>query len=277
MFFFSTFQMFSQEEIHSFVQQKAAPKEGIKAFYENFIQEFNADDAPEGIEEVNLRLKFVVEKDGSFSNIEILKDTVGLGAEAVRVLKTMPAWNPAKNKGKVVRSSFVIPMKVLINDPKKQSERILFATPEAVQAFQESLNESLVETPYFDLTCDCSLVRSSINDEARTEEFSLQSEDDKVYYNLVFRKVSPEQATAELNAIETDAANQNATINTIELNGQTATEIFFDAPNGDYVNHYRTIFLAQNGYVVGISLVSNNKQLSDLTIAHLKKNFKLKI
>src|SRR5690606_3958788 len=116
------------------------------AFYENFIQEFNADDVPEGLDEVNLRLKFVVEKDGSFSDIKVLNDTTGMGAEAVRVLQTMPAWNPAKYEGNLVRSSFTIPIKIRINDPKKQSEKILFATPEAVQAFQESLNESLVET-----------------------------------------------------------------------------------------------------------------------------------
>lgn len=56
-------------------------------------------------------LKFVVEKDGSISNISILRGVErSLDREAVRVVKSMPKWIPAENKGLVVRSWFAFPI-----------------------------------------------------------------------------------------------------------------------------------------------------------------------
>lgn len=53
----------------------------------------------------------VIEKDGSISNVKVLK---GIGdecdEEAVRVVKSMPRWKPGKNNGKLVRVSFCIPI-----------------------------------------------------------------------------------------------------------------------------------------------------------------------
>lgn len=56
-------------------------------------------------------LTFVVEKDGSFSDVRVLKGKgFGLDEEAVRVLNAMPNWNPAKADGKIVRSRFNLPV-----------------------------------------------------------------------------------------------------------------------------------------------------------------------
>lgn len=54
---------------------------------------------------------FVVEKDGSISNPKILR-YIGGGceAEAVRVVKNMPRWNPGKQRGKPVRVQFNLPI-----------------------------------------------------------------------------------------------------------------------------------------------------------------------
>ena len=65
--------------------------------------------------EIKTRLKFIIEKDGSFSNIV----AVGGGNEAVsdkaiRVLKSMPKWQPAKHEGKIVRSTFTLPIKIRV-------------------------------------------------------------------------------------------------------------------------------------------------------------------
>ncbi len=50
---------------------------------------------------------FVVEKDGSLSDIKITKDTgFNTEAEMIRVLKLMPAWLPAELNGKKVRVLF---------------------------------------------------------------------------------------------------------------------------------------------------------------------------
>jgi protein TonB len=54
---------------------------------------------------------FVVEKDGSISNIEVLRSfSDQAAAEAVRVIKLMPKWKPGIKNGWVVRTQFTIPI-----------------------------------------------------------------------------------------------------------------------------------------------------------------------
>ncbi|MBR7167397.1 MAG: TonB family protein, partial [Bacteroidales bacterium] len=62
--------------------------------------------------EGNVYITFVIEKDGSITNIKILRDIgYGCGAEAVRVLKMMPKWIPGSQRGKPVRVQFNMPIK----------------------------------------------------------------------------------------------------------------------------------------------------------------------
>ena len=52
-------------------------------------------------------VSFVVEKDGSITDVIVLKDVgYGSGEEAVRVLKNCPKWTPAEQNGKKVRCIF---------------------------------------------------------------------------------------------------------------------------------------------------------------------------
>ena len=54
---------------------------------------------------------FIVEKDGSVSNVEVLKSVHKLlDDEAVRVVKMMPKWKPGTQAGKPVRSKFDLPI-----------------------------------------------------------------------------------------------------------------------------------------------------------------------
>ena len=54
---------------------------------------------------------FVVERDGSIANPRVLKDIGGgCGAEAIRVVKSMPKWTPGKQRGKSVRVQFNLPV-----------------------------------------------------------------------------------------------------------------------------------------------------------------------
>lgn len=56
-------------------------------------------------------VQFVVEKDGSISNIVIARGVdKELDKEAVRVVKKMPKWQPGKNNGVAVRSKFTLPV-----------------------------------------------------------------------------------------------------------------------------------------------------------------------
>lgn len=54
---------------------------------------------------------FVVEKDGSLSDIKAIRDIgFGTGKEAIRVIKKMAKWIPAEINGKKVRCSFTLPI-----------------------------------------------------------------------------------------------------------------------------------------------------------------------
>lgn len=56
-------------------------------------------------------VRFVVEKDGSISNAEVVKSVDPLlDAEALRVISSMPNWIPGKQNGKAVRAKFTIPI-----------------------------------------------------------------------------------------------------------------------------------------------------------------------
>lgn len=58
-------------------------------------------------------LRFVVGKDGSIENVTVARGVPGCpecDKEAIRVVKSMPKWKPAKNDGKVVKSYFNLPV-----------------------------------------------------------------------------------------------------------------------------------------------------------------------
>ncbi|MDD2687862.1 MAG: energy transducer TonB [Bacteroidales bacterium] len=57
-------------------------------------------------------VEFVVEKDGSLTDIHIArKSTSLLDQEALRVIKAMPKWIPGKQRNKAVRVRFRVPIK----------------------------------------------------------------------------------------------------------------------------------------------------------------------
>lgn len=56
-------------------------------------------------------IRFVVSKDGSISNVEVLRGAdPSLDKEAVRVVKSMPPWVPAMKDGKKVNAYFTLPV-----------------------------------------------------------------------------------------------------------------------------------------------------------------------
>lgn len=56
-------------------------------------------------------VEFVIEKDGSVSNIKALRSPhSSLTEEVVRLVKAMPNWNPGTMSGKPVRVKYVLPL-----------------------------------------------------------------------------------------------------------------------------------------------------------------------
>jgi len=57
-------------------------------------------------------LTFVVNKDGSVSDVTVIKDIGGgCGKEAVRVVKAMPRWSPGEANGNPVKVRFTLPVR----------------------------------------------------------------------------------------------------------------------------------------------------------------------
>lgn len=55
---------------------------------------------------------FVVERDGSVTDVRVLRGIGGgCDEEAVRVIKSMPKWNPGKQRGRAVRVQFNMPIR----------------------------------------------------------------------------------------------------------------------------------------------------------------------
>ena len=60
-------------------------------------------------------LMFVVERDGSLTNIQVLQSPdPSLADEAVRVLKTSPKWKPGKQRNQTVRVKYTLPIEFRI-------------------------------------------------------------------------------------------------------------------------------------------------------------------
>jgi protein TonB len=57
-------------------------------------------------------INFVVEPDGSISNVKVLRGIGGgCDEEAIRVVESMPKWKPGMQRGKPVRVSYNLPVK----------------------------------------------------------------------------------------------------------------------------------------------------------------------
>lgn len=64
--------------------------------------------------------KFVVNKDGSIDDVEVLRSVDPLlDAEAIRIIKAMPVWIPGTQKGEAVRVKYVLPINFRLQDDKK--------------------------------------------------------------------------------------------------------------------------------------------------------------
>jgi len=72
---------------------------------------------PESAKENNISgkviVQFIVEKDGSISNIEILRKLgFGCDEEVVRIINSMPNWTPGKMNDGPVRMKMILPIKI---------------------------------------------------------------------------------------------------------------------------------------------------------------------
>jgi hypothetical protein len=104
-----------ENQIYTFEELTKSPEfaGGMDKFHQYVTKNFKI----ESDENINGKVivSFIVEKDGSLTNIKILKD-LGYGSrkEAERILKNCPRWKPAEKNGQTVRVFLSVPLKVNI-------------------------------------------------------------------------------------------------------------------------------------------------------------------
>jgi TonB family protein len=100
------------ENVYTMVENTATPQGGMKVFYEHIgkILKYPKDARQQGIEG-KVFVEFIVEVDGSISNVK-LKKGIGHGCdeEAMNAVKTAPKWNPGINNGVAVRQQIILPI-----------------------------------------------------------------------------------------------------------------------------------------------------------------------
>ncbi|HWA34570.1 MAG TPA: TonB family protein [Cyclobacteriaceae bacterium] len=100
------------DEIFTVVEESAAPKGGMAAFYKYVGEKikYPAQARRMGIEG-RVFVEFVINKDGSLSDVKAIK---GIGAgcdeEAVRIIQSAPPWTPGKQRGKPVKQRYTLPI-----------------------------------------------------------------------------------------------------------------------------------------------------------------------
>jgi protein TonB len=89
---------------------------GIKKFYEYVGNEIEKSEIDNNTNSVSVIMAFVIEKDGSMTDIKVLRSTdKGLEKEAIRVLKSLRVkWAPGYLNGEKVRTQYTLPIKVAI-------------------------------------------------------------------------------------------------------------------------------------------------------------------
>lgn len=103
-----------KEEIATFVEEDAEFPGGYKEMMKFFNQNMKYPEiAVQAGIEGKASLRFVVDKEGSISDIRVVKGVPNCpecDKEAVRVVRAMPKWKPGKVGGKAVKSYFNMPV-----------------------------------------------------------------------------------------------------------------------------------------------------------------------
>ena len=102
----------TDQKVFDTVEQMPEYPGGMQAMIE-FLQtnmKYPEDAAKQKVEG-RVMVQFVVETDGSVSDVHVAKQVFpSLDAEAIRVVQAMPKWMPGKDKGKVVRVKYNLPI-----------------------------------------------------------------------------------------------------------------------------------------------------------------------
>lgn len=105
-------QQSEDDKIFTAVEQQAQFPGGLSAMMKYLSSNVHY---PESAQQNNIQgrviVQFVIKKDGSIGEVKVIRGVdESLDAEAIRVVKAMPRWEPGKNNGLPVSYWFVLPI-----------------------------------------------------------------------------------------------------------------------------------------------------------------------
>jgi periplasmic protein TonB len=118
----------SSNTVFSVVEQEPEFKGGAEAFYKYLQQSIHYPaKAVKNHIQGTVFVSFIVEKDGSLSNIRLVRSIASdinvarsiatdIDAEALRVIKASPSWNPGMQNGRTVRVVYTTPINFTLED-----------------------------------------------------------------------------------------------------------------------------------------------------------------
>jgi protein TonB len=102
-----------EEQIFDVVEEQPEFPGGMKALMKYLQENINYPRiSRENNSQGRAFINFVVNSDGTIQDVEVLKSSsdIYLDKEALRVVSSMPKWNPGKQAGKAVRVRFTLPV-----------------------------------------------------------------------------------------------------------------------------------------------------------------------
>ena len=118
------------DKVYKVCENAPAFPGGTHAMYKYLAGNIKYPDKAEAAgKQGRVMVQFVVRKDGSISDVSVVKSSgnLSLDKEAVRVVSSMPKWNPGTQGGKPVNVQYTIPVQFklpdgMVNDEKKDTE-----------------------------------------------------------------------------------------------------------------------------------------------------------
>lgn len=101
----------SDDKLYTEIEAKPEFPGGMANFYKYISKKFKLPKRFKG--SGKLIVQFVVEKDGSISDIKVLRDLEpGFTKEITRLLKACPTWKPGRQNGQNVRVLYSLPINI---------------------------------------------------------------------------------------------------------------------------------------------------------------------
>lgn len=114
-----------ESEVFTIVEDQPVFPGGVEALMSYLATNIEYPrDARESNIQGTVYITFVIEMDGSVSNVKCLRGIGGgCDEEAMRVVKLMPKWKPGYQRGKPVRVQFNLPIRFILEDDTEKNKK----------------------------------------------------------------------------------------------------------------------------------------------------------